>query len=109
MQNDFIFAGTLLENIDFYRNIEEKQLIQAIENAQGNFIFDLEHSISIYAVIFSKNLGAVAYSATAPYELTLLLFYLVQTDHITGNQLVGMQVHKLAIPDHLTGSCSHSL
>ena len=46
MQNDFIFAGTLQENIDFYRNIEDEQLNQAIINAQGNFIFDLDEKLN---------------------------------------------------------------
>ena len=46
MQNDFIFAGTIHENIDFYRNIEEEQLNQAITNAQGNFIFNLEDKLN---------------------------------------------------------------
>ena len=46
MQNDFIFAGTLHENIDFYRNIEKEQINNAIRNAQGDFIFDLDEQLN---------------------------------------------------------------
>ena len=45
LQNDFIFQGTIKENIDFGRNLKEDDLIEGYRHAQAEFIDQLEDGL----------------------------------------------------------------
>lgn len=42
LQNDFLFSGSIKENIEFFRDIDDEDMMRAIETAQAEFITQRE-------------------------------------------------------------------
>lgn len=42
LQHDILFADSIYHNIDFYRNVTQRQLNLAVKTSAANFIFDLD-------------------------------------------------------------------
>jgi ATP-binding cassette subfamily B protein len=56
-QNDFLFADTIRENIDFGRSLTDQEIISATEYAQANFIKDKEGGLDLKLTVKGANLS----------------------------------------------------
>jgi len=56
-QNDFIFAGSVRDNIDFFRGIDEAKLFDAIDIAQADFVYSLKDGIDSQLTTGATNLS----------------------------------------------------
>ena len=55
MQNDFIFNGTVRENMDFYRGLDDSELLQACDVAQAEFVAKLDEQLD--TVLYTKGVN----------------------------------------------------
>jgi ATP-binding cassette subfamily B protein len=56
-QNDFLFADTIRENIDFGRSLNDEQIETAAQTAQADFIFEKEDGFSSMLTVKGTNLS----------------------------------------------------
>ncbi len=56
-QNDFLFADTIRENIDFGRSLSDEQIKKAAKTAQADFIFEKENEFSSRLTTKGSNLS----------------------------------------------------
>jgi ATP-binding cassette subfamily B protein len=56
-QNDFLFADTIRENIDFGRSLNDEQIEAAAQTAQADFIFEKEDGFSSMLTVKGTNLS----------------------------------------------------
>ncbi len=54
-QNDFLFADTIRENIDFGRELGEEKIIKAAEDAQASFIYEKEDGFDSLLAVKGAN------------------------------------------------------
>lgn len=54
-QNDFLFADTISENIDFGRGLGDEEIKKAAENAQASFIYEKEDGFDSYLAVKGAN------------------------------------------------------
>lgn len=54
-QNDFLFADTISENIDFGRELGEERIIKAAEEAQASFIYEKEDGFDTLLAVKGAN------------------------------------------------------
>ena len=56
-QNDFVMEGTIADNVRFFRDLEENQLMQAITDAQADFIHEKEGGLNAEVMVRGNNLS----------------------------------------------------
>ncbi len=56
-QNDILFNMSIKENVDFYRNLNEQDILKAIDSAQANFVYSLEKGIDTILEAKGNNLS----------------------------------------------------
>ncbi len=56
-QNDYLFSSTIKNNIDFYRNLSDEQIMEALQSAQGAFVFTKKEGMMAPLSIRSQNLS----------------------------------------------------
>lgn len=56
-QNDILFHMSIKENINFYRNLKEEEILKAIDSAQANFVYSLENGIETILEAKGNNLS----------------------------------------------------
>ncbi len=56
-QNDFMAEGTIGENIRFFRELEQQELLRAAEHAQAGFIYEKEGQLDAPVMVRGNNLS----------------------------------------------------
>ena len=56
-QNDFMAEGTIGENIRFFRDLEQQELLRAAEHAQAGFIYEKEGQLDAPVMVRGNNLS----------------------------------------------------